>query len=162
MAYHQVMTFHIQGLDPAPFADLFALPDTELAARGIARRIADEEPGYPCRVSLRYAAVGDELLLLPYEHVASPRSPYRARGPIYVRRGAARFAATGVLPDALARARLLSVRAYDHADLLADADVVPPSDAPGRFAAMLADPAIAYLHAHYAGPGCFACRVDRG
>jgi hypothetical protein len=26
---------------------------------------------------------------------------------------------------------------------------------------MLADPHVAYLHAHYAKPGCYAARIDR-
>jgi len=53
----------------------------EIGARGARRVIADSTPGYPCRVSLADAAVGDELLLLEcmldrrdvaYVHYAKP------------------------------------------------------------------------------------------
>lgn len=155
------MTFHIQGLDPAPFTALFDRSDAELAELGILRRISDREPAYPCRVSLAYAPVGSELLLLPYEHQPAPRSPYRASGPIYVRRNAARWHGTDTLPACVERARLLSLRAYDGADLIEDAAVVPPAEARARITAMLANAAIAYIHVHNAGPGCFSCRVDR-
>lgn len=155
------MTFHIRGLDPAPFASLFDRRDDELAALGIRRRIADAEPGYPCRVSLAHAPVGSELLLLPYEHQPSARSPYRASGPIYIRRGATRWDRAGVLPDCLVRARALSLRGYDHEDLIADSAVVPPAELLPRLEAMLGNAALAYVHVHNAGPGCFSCRVDR-
>lgn len=159
------MTLRIRGLDPAPFAHLFDRSDAELAALGILRRVADAEPAYPCRVSLAHAPVGSELLLLPYEHQPARHSPYRASGPIYLRRGATRYDRTGepasVLPDCLVRARALSLRGYDGADLIRDSAVVSPSEVAARLAAMLADRAIAYVHVHNAGPGCFSCRVDR-
>lgn len=155
------MTLHIRGLDPAPFAPLFALSDDELAARGIRRRVADAEPSYPCRVSLAHAPVGSELLLLPYEHQPAPHSPYRASGPIYVRRDAIRWDRAGVLPDCLVRARVLSLRGYDGEDLIAESAVVPPGELVARLEAMLGRADIAYVHVHNAGPGCFSCRVDR-
>ncbi len=92
-------TFQLVGLDPAPFAPLFALPDEVLRARGVMRLRADSAPGYPCRVSLEDAVVGEELLLLPYTHMEGP-SPYQATGPIFVRRGAQRrILAPGGVPQ---------------------------------------------------------------
>ncbi len=154
------MTLLVRGLDPALFAPLFERSAAELAALGIHRRISDAEPAYPCRVSLAHAPVGSELLLLPYEHQPA-RSPYRASGPIYVRRGAVRWESTDALPDCLVRARALSLRGYDERDLIADSAVVAPGEVKARLEAMLASPAIAYVHVHNAGPGCFSCRVDR-
>jgi len=70
------MTFQIAPLPVTPFAPLFGLPDGELAARGIVRRVADGRPVFPCRVSLRDAREGESLLLLNYEHhAAAARSP---------------------------------------------------------------------------------------
>src|SRR6187431_1179779 len=90
--------FQLVGIDPAPFDELFDLRDAELAARGIVRKRADAHPGYPCRISLQDAAVGEEVLLLPYAHHAVD-SPYRALGPIYVRRAAQqRILAPGEIP----------------------------------------------------------------
>lgn len=154
------MAFHIRGLDPAPFLPLFALSDAELATRGALRRVADSHPGFPCRVSLDDAEPGEQLVLASFEHQPAP-TPYRAGGAIYVRRAAKTpFDAIDRVPPALAR-RLLSVRAYTAAGMLHAADACDGTAAAPLFDRMLADPAVAYLHVHYAKPGCFACRVDR-
>ena len=151
--------FSITGLDPARFADLFALADAELAVKG-ARRVVADGPGYPCRVSLIDAEPGEELVLVPFVH-HDTASPYRASGPIYVRRAAAAAARhVDDVPAALRR-RLLSVRAYDDAGDLRDAEVVPGEELAALVARWFAEVAVAYLHVHHARPGCFAARVDR-
>ena len=61
-------SFQLVGLPFEPFAPLFALPEAELKRRNIQRVFADAKPGYPCRVSLVDAEVGEELLLLAFEH----------------------------------------------------------------------------------------------
>ena len=71
------MSFRISALPTARFKPLFALSDEELAARGARRRIVDKCPGFPCRVSLVDAQVGEVVLLTNYEH-QSASSPYRA------------------------------------------------------------------------------------
>ena len=69
------------------------------------RRMRSDQPvGFPCRVSLEDAPVGEEVLLLPFTHQDS-RSPYRASGPIFVRRGQGGGAdreRAAVVPDAAA------------------------------------------------------------
>ena len=44
---------------------------------------------------------------------------------------------------------------------MVDADVVEGSGAEPMIERLFADPAIAYIHAHYAKPGCYAARIDR-
>jgi hypothetical protein len=153
-------TFRVVGLPREPFAPLFALSDHELAARGMRRVIADSKPGFPCRVSLADADVGETLLLLHYLHHDVP-GPYRGSGPIYVRESAAagEFAA-GEVPELLAR-RLLSVRAYDADGMLREADVTEGRELAALVQRLFADPGVAYLHAHNAKPGCFNCRIER-
>lgn len=154
------MPFRIAGLPSAPFRPLFDLPDAELATRGIHRRVADAKPGFPCRVSLEDADVGEEVLLLPFEHHAVD-SPYRASGAIYVRRGATEsFAGDNAIPEQL-RLRLLSVRAYDAHGMMRGADVCAGEVLEPVIERFLADPGVAYLHIHNAKPGCFACKVER-
>ena len=80
-------TFRLVGLPPEPFAPLFDLPDAELARRSIRRVVANANHGFPCRTSLADAAIGEELLLLPYCHQPAD-SPYHASGPIFLRKGA--------------------------------------------------------------------------
>jgi Protein of unknown function (DUF1203) len=135
------------------------LSDAELAVRGARRRVADSKPGYPCRVSLADAEMGDELLIVPFEHHAT-MSPYRASGPIYVRRTATVQVVLSHVPDVLAT-RVLSVRAYDADGMMAAADVVDGRELVGQLEQMLGRRDVAYLHVHNAKPGCFACRATR-
>jgi hypothetical protein len=151
------MAFLIRGLDPGVFAPWFALSDAELAARGARRSFADSRPGYPCRVSLADAEIGDELLLVPFEHHVAD-SPYRASGPIYIRRAAQAPVALDRVPEVLAT-RVLSVRAYDAGGMMAVADVVDGRELAGRLDELLRRADVAYVHVHYAKPGCFACSV---
>ena len=153
------MAFSIHGIDPALFAPWFALSDAELEARGARRRFADATPGFPCRVSLADADVGDELLLVPFEHHATT-SPYRASGPIWVRRAAREHVVLDRVPEVLER-RVLSVRAYDEAGMMATADVVDGRELAAHLERVLDRRDVAYVHVHYAKPGCFACTVTR-
>jgi hypothetical protein len=153
------MSFRIRGLDPALFAPLFDLSDAALAARGARRTIADEAPGFPCRVSLTDAAVGDEVILTHFEHHAVA-SPFRQSHAIYVRRGETPYDAVDAIPVML-RARLLSVRAYDDDGMLVGADVVDGTALEAGIAVRFDDPRARYLHVHFARPGCYAARVDR-
>jgi hypothetical protein len=41
------------------------------------------------------------------------------------------------------------------------ATLIDGREVEGAIDALLADPAVAYLHAHYAAPGCFAARIER-
>ena len=154
------MNYQLRGLEPAPFEKLFDLDDAELAARGMRRMRSDQAVGYPCRISLEDAPVGEEVLLLTFAHQDGD-SPYRASGPIFVRRGRSRAARIeDALPTYLTL-RPLSVRAYDAADEMVDAEVVNGAEAEPLIQRYLARPEIAYLHVHFARRGCFACRVDR-
>lgn len=154
------MTFRISALPLAPFQPFFALPDDALLARGARRCVADEKPGFPCRVSLEDATPGERLILLNFEHQPA-LSPYRASGPIFVREAARQAAPeVGEVPESL-RLRLLSVRAYDAADLIAEAEVVEGREFEPLVARLLDDESVAYLHVHYARRGCYAARVDR-
>ncbi len=154
------MNFRISGLPAAQFTSLFGLSDSSLADRGIVRRIADRRPGYPCRVSLRDADVGEPVLLLNYEHLPT-NSPYRSRHAIYVREYALEAKPSiNEIPEAL-QIRLLSVRAFDDAGMMVDADVVAGTKLASNINRHFADKRISYLHVHNAKPGCFAARVDR-
>ncbi len=148
------------GLQAEKFAHLFALSDDELAAQGAVRRIADaREPGYPCRVSLTDSKPGDELILVNYEHHAVA-SPYRMRFAIFVRKGEETFDAVDAVPEQL-RKRTLAVRAFDADAMLVGFELSEGRDVEGAIGRLFADPRAAYLHVHFAAPGCYAARVER-
>jgi hypothetical protein len=136
------------------------LTEPELSKIHAQRVVATANPGYPCRVSLTDAEIGEELLLLPYTHQPAD-SPYRASGPIFVRR-AAREASieAGVIPEYVAR-RLISVRAYDAEDSMTDAAVCPGAEVAPQILRLFDDPRVAYIHLHNANRGCFSCAVRR-
>jgi hypothetical protein len=153
-------SFRLVGLPFEPFAELFAMPDSALAKVHVRRVVAREKPGFPCRVSLADAEIGEELLLLPYEHQPA-NSPYRASGPIFVRRGAQQaLIEPGIIPDYV-RDRLISVRAYDATHLMADAAVCEGRDVAPVIRAMFNSDQVEYIHLHNAKRGCFSCAVQR-
>jgi len=154
------MSFRIRGLPSEQFAHLFDLSDEELASRGAIRRVADNRtPGYPCRVSLTDSREGDELLLVNYEH-HDVQSPYRMRFAIYVRKGEESYHAINEVPEQL-RIRTLAVRAFDNLGMMIGWELVDGKDLEAAIERLLANPQSAYLHIHYAAPGCYAARVER-
>ncbi|MBV8506760.1 MAG: DUF1203 domain-containing protein [Alphaproteobacteria bacterium] len=154
------MSFRITGLPAEDFAHLFALSDEELAARGAVRRSADARtPGYPCRVSLTDSRPGDELLLVNYEHHLVS-SPYRMRFAVYVRKGEETYDAIDEVPEQL-RIRTLAVRAFDADAMMVGWELIDGHQLEAAVERLFADPRAAYLHVHYAAPGCYAARIDR-
>lgn len=131
-----------------------------MMGNGEGRVAASSKPGYPCRVSLVDAGVGETVLSIPFTH-HDVASPYRASGPIFVRRGAvtARPAVDEI--PALLGHRLLSLRAYDATAMMVAAEVVQGSDLEPVLRRLLRDPAVNYVDVHNAAPGCFNCRVLR-
>jgi hypothetical protein len=155
-----VMSFRFTGLPLAHFSPLFALSDEELSARDMRRMIADENPGFPCRVTLADAEPWERVLLLPYEH-QPVHSPYRASGPIFVRENArATFDETGGVPVSLI-CRMLSVRAYAQDGMMVDAEVTQGEALDSLLARFFGAPAVDYVHVHYARRGCYAAHVAR-
>ncbi len=154
------MSFRITGLDPAPFRRLYGLADDELATLGVKRSTADAKPGFPDRVELRDAEPGETVLLLNYVHQPA-ETPYRASHAIFVREGAERaYEGVDETPDCL-RLRMLSLRVFDAAGMMVDADLADGRDLEAAIERLFGDPAAAYIHAHYAKRGCYAARIDR-
>src|SRR5450432_3601001 len=104
-------SFQLAGLPFEPFLSLFLMSDAELMDRSIHRVFATTKPGYPCRGSLADAEVGQELLLLLFEHQPGD-SPYRSSGPIFVRKSAVQARLGRSAIPASVRDRLISARAY--------------------------------------------------
>jgi hypothetical protein len=136
-----------------------ALPAGEAdGAAPAARRLLADGPS-PCRRCLTRAEVGDPLLLLPYDPF-TVSSPYAGEGPVFVHADGCehRHCDPGEVPDQVANS-MLSVRAYDEQAMMVDAEVLTGARLAERARALL-KPGVAFLHVHFAGPGCFAFRVD--
>jgi hypothetical protein len=153
------MAYRIEGLAPQAFESLFGMMDGELAARGAMRVTADAPTGYPCRVSLRDADAGEELILL--NHVSNDvPTPFRTAYAIYVRKGAQAAFYTDETPDYLDR-RTLSLRGFDQAGMLQDALLAMPGEVDAQVRALFGRADIATIHAHSAAYGCFLARIER-
>jgi hypothetical protein len=151
----------VSGLPLEPFAPWFGLDDARLRAQGIVRMTADGKPGYPCRVTLEDADPGEPVLLLNWRHLDGD-TPYRGDGPVFVRESAVASARVRNAIPEQQRSRLLSVRAYDEAGWMHDAEVVDGIELEALVERFFIDPRIAFLHVHNARRGCYACRIDRG
>ena len=145
----RLMTYRIKDLEPTGFAPLFALADAELKARGMTRLPVDG-PNFPCRVSLRDCAIGDEVILLNHLSHAVFVSKSAKQAAIY----------RDTIPPALVR-RILSLRAFDAVGMMVDAALAQPGEADAEIRRMLSSPDVGHIDAHNAIRGCFAARIDR-
>ena len=120
----------------------------------------DEQPGFPCRVSLMDAPVGEHVILTHFQH-HDANSPYQSTGPIFVREGAQTAKPPVNEIPMMFHHRLLSVRAYDEAAMMKAAKVVQGKALEETIRSFLVNEAVSYLHIHNAAPGCFNCMVQR-
>lgn len=154
------MSFQIHALPMETFAPLFSLDDEKLATRRARRVTATTFPGFPCRVSLQDAAVGEQLVLVNYTHLDSA-SPYRASHAVFVREHARQAQPeVGEVPDVLKR-RPLSLRAYDSDWQMVAAELASGDDVADALKELLKIEAVGQIHLHNAKPGCYAARAVR-
>ena len=152
--------FIIHPLQKKEFENLFSFSDTELKKQGIRRMTADTKPGFPCRVSLQDADIGDEVLLLPYAFHETA-SPYRASRPIFIRRNAATAQLNTNQIPVMLQHRLLSVRSYDANGMMKSSTVIEGKDLVEHLSATFDNPVISYIHIHNAKAGCYNCAAKR-
>lgn len=154
------MTFQIHALPAEEFAPLFDLSDDALSARNARRMTVKTQPGYPCRVSLRDANIGETVILANHQHQPAS-SPYQSSHAVYVTQGAVETAPKpGEVPDMI-RSRLISLRMFNDADMIVDGDVVDGEDLAQAMNKAFANDDVAYAHIHFAKRGCFAARATR-
>jgi hypothetical protein len=115
----------------------------------------------PCRHCLRYASPGDPLLLFSYKPFDKP-APYQEVGPVFLHAdGCERHPADGGFPVDFSQ-RPLVLRPYDARDYVQDSQVYAEAgEAESAARALLADPAVAYVHARSRSRGCFMFRIER-
>lgn len=154
------MTYRIEGLQPHKFARFFAMNEEELRAALARKVIAGEEGRYPCRVSLRDADPGEELILTHYINHAVD-TPYRNGFAVYVRRNAEKAVHyIDEVPPVL-RDRPIALRCYAEDGTLYRAGLSLWDDVDPMVRQLLLDEAVAYIDAHNAMHGCFAARIER-
>lgn len=160
---HSASVATTQGFVIAPISEAFVarVRSTLRDDFGRAVRLTIAEGGEPMRDQLRRANAGERLILCSYQAVALP-SDFAEIGPVYI---------SADLPAATAEVapllngyfnRTFALRGYDVADRIVHSRLVEPAAAAEAFREILAQPGVAYLHARFAGHGCFAARIERG
>jgi hypothetical protein len=153
------MTYVVKGLDPKPYAELFGLPDDELAERGVVR-MPVTDPTFPCRVSLTDREIGESVLLL--NHVSHEvANPYRASHAIFVTEGATEAAEFVDEVPPVFKPRVLSLRGFDRDGMMAEAILTQPGEADAGIRKLFENPEIETIHAHNATRGCFSAKIER-
>lgn len=153
-------SFQITALQDKEFSNLFKLDNWELEKRGAIKMTVDKKPGFPCRVSLKDAEIGEEVILLSYQHHQT-NSPYQATGPIFISKDAITSSLDINEIPAMLNHRLLSVRAYDKNGMMRDAIVTEGQNLKTVLIATFSNPEINYIHIHNAKAGCYNCKVER-
>ena len=154
--------FQLVGLPAAPFTPLFSLSDAQLSRDSTRDALfAASNPGYPCRVSLTDAQIGEELLLASLQHQPAA-SPYRASGPIFVRRSrptgsrSRRVCCPPMSPaDSCRCGRMM------RADRMTDAAACPGADAGAVDRAAVRGHRCRLHPPAQRESGCFSCAVQR-
>jgi Protein of unknown function (DUF1203) len=77
-----------------------------------------------------------------------------------VRRDERTFDAVDTVPEQL-RTRTLAVRGFDIDAMMTGWELIEGTQLESAIAKLFADPRTAYLHVHYAAPGCYAARIER-
>jgi len=141
--------FQIKSLNDKEFYDYFTLAASELEKIGVIKMIVDTKPGFPCRVSLEDADIGEEVILLSYKHHRT-NSPYQSSGPIFIRKnGKPATLSINEIPEML-YIRLLSLRGFNNDGIMKEALIK-----------IFENEEINYIHIHNAIRGCYNCTADR-
>ena len=150
------------AIDPA-IAARFRATQTDDRGNALRRMTATDDSGFPCRVCLRCAEVGEEVLLGSYD-LPRPRGIYWTPSPVFIHAEACvPYVADGALPEIVRRNTIVSVRAYDAQDMvLYDLGRIGcGSDIDDALATALDDPRTVFVNIHTARPGCMLCRVEK-
>jgi hypothetical protein len=154
------MDFTITGLPVDDFSHLFGLSDNELASYGAKRYICDETPGFPDRIEMRDAEIGEQLILLNHTSMGK-NSPYRATHAIFVLENASqRYHSENEIPPVMYN-RMLSLRGFDQDGMMVDAKIAKGDDIRKAVLELLADKRVVHIDAHNAAQGCFSGRIKR-
>ena len=120
---------------------------------------ADSPTRYPCRHCLRWASLGELMVLFPFAAIA-PGRPYSESGPIFVHaEPCERYAATHEFPSEFRKGRVL--RAYNSQHDMIAADLAKGEGPEAVIERFLQKPETAFVHVRSASHGCYTMEVKR-
>ena len=124
-------------------------------------RKSSDGAGYPCRHCLHMVPAGRDVLVLAHRPFGTLQ-PYAEVGPIFLCADPCAPGGGTQMPEILAAPDYV-LRGYGADDRIVygTGGVVATADIAARAAALLADPAIAYVHVRSARNTCYQVRIDR-
>lgn len=153
------VNFNISAIENK-YNHLFDLSEEDLLVKGAVIMIVDEKPGFPCRVSLEDAEIGEEIVLFPFQHHKT-NSPYQSAGPVFVRKNAERASLkVNEIPKMLLH-RLLSLRVYDEKGIMIAAKTIEGGILKNEIEVIFNNKSANYIQVHNSSPGCYNCQVNR-
>ena len=121
--------------------------------------MAESPNGFPCRHCLRWAQVGERVILFPFAAIP-PGHPYSETGPIFVHaEPCERYAAKHEFPADFRKGRMM--RAYNSTFDMIDAEIVDNSEPEPVIEKLLQNPETAFVDARSVTRGCFTFRILR-
>jgi len=121
--------------------------------------VTDSPSSYPCRHCLRWAEVGERLILFPFASVP-PGHPYSETGPVFVHAEAcSRYLETETFPAPFREGRVL--RAYNSQYDMIDAVVVNSSGPEAMIENLLRNPETDFIHVRSVTRGCYTMGIER-
>jgi len=152
--------FQIKAIEYNEVQHWFSLTKDELSRRNARRILVDEKPGYPCRVSLKDANIGETIIAFPYNH-HDVKSPYNTTGPIFIRSNVQTAKLkVNEIPEILQN-RFLSIRVYDSLHMMIDASTTQGKNLKTTILKLFQNKSAHYMHIHNANPGCYNCSAER-
>jgi hypothetical protein len=98
--------------------------------------------------------------LFPFEFHKT-KSPYKASGPIFIRKNAIKAnLKINEIPEMLFQ-RNQTLRAYNKNGIMIDAISPKPSELKKGIGALFSNPKAIYIQIHNTNPGCYNCQVNR-
>ena len=152
--------FQITPIHSSQVDHILHLSETDYAKLGVVKMIVAEKPGYPCRVSLADAEIGEEVFLFPYQHHATA-SPYQSTGPIFIRKNVLTAQLAVNETPLFLQHRLLSLRGYDTHGMMQNAKTIAGTLLTTSILELFEHAAIDYIQIHNASYGCYMCQVNR-
>ncbi|MGS0747156.1 DUF1203 domain-containing protein [Halpernia sp. GG3] len=154
--------FRIKALNNLDFLYLNKLSDDELTEKNMVIMKVNKFPGFPCRVTLEDAEIGEEVYLLNYNFL-NVDSPYKTNGPIFIRKNKKTVHySINEIPKMLNH-RLLSLRVYDKKNMMiyTENEILEGKFLQKKLHQILENRSVDYIQIHNAKPGCFNCTVER-
>jgi hypothetical protein len=120
--------------------------------------VVDEPNTAPCRHCLRWANVGERVILFPYQAI-EPGHPYSESGPIFVHADRCQPYQQPMYPESFREGRVF--RGYNKSHDLIDAEIGNGDPPEAVIEKLFENPDIACVHARSVTRGCYTFAVER-